>query len=116
MVLKKFGKECEKMTFESFFSKMKTILSGTDISGVQGDFAFQFDITGPGAGTFYVEKKGDKLSIEPYDYHDRDALILCSSETLEKIVTGKLDPVAAFALRKIKIEGNLDKVLVIKPN
>ena len=102
------------MTFDTFFEKVKEVLSKADISGIQEDFAFQIDITGEESGTFYIEKRGQKLSAEPYDYYDRDALITCSAGTLEKIAAGKLDPVAAFALRKIKVEGNLGKVLLLK--
>lgn len=52
--------------------------------------------------------------MEPYDYHDRDARFTCSAETLIKIASGQLDPVAAFTFRKLKIDGSIEKALLLK--
>ena len=102
------------MTFEMIFTKAKDIVSNADVSSIQEDFIFQFHITGAGAGFFYVEKNGEILSVRPCANRRWDALITCSTETLEKLMKGKLDPVVAFALRKIKVEGNLKKLLMLK--
>ena len=52
--------------------------------------------------------------MEPYEYYDRDAIFTCSAETLFKINEGKLDPVLAVTLGKLKVEGNIDKALYLK--
>ena len=69
------------------------------------------NITGEGAGAFYVEVKNGKLSVEPYEYYDRQAIIIMKSKNFLALMDGKLDPVAAFTLGKLKIEGSIDKVL-----
>lgn len=102
------------MTFEAFFAAAKERLSHADVSGIPGRLAFQFDITGEGAGTFYLEVKDGRLSVEPYDYRDRDVCITCTADTLLKIADKKLDPVLAFTLHKLKIDGPLDKSLLLK--
>lgn len=102
------------MTFAEFFAQAKAKMSKADISGISEDLAFQFNITGEEAGVFYVEIKNGRLSIEPYDYHDRDAAITCSADTLTKLMSGKMDPIMAFTLHKIKIDGRLDKALLLK--
>ena len=104
----------EAMTFSDFFAQIQQKLAGLDVSGIQEDFAFQFNITGEEAGVFYVELKNGKLSVEPYAYHDRDAAITCSADTLRKLAEGKLDPILAFTIHKIKVEGRLEKALVLK--
>ena len=91
------------MKFQEFFSLVKGRMADVDVSNIHENVAFQFDITGEEAGTFYVELKNGKLSVEPYEYYDRDAKITCSADTLIQIATGKLDPVAAFTFRKIKV-------------
>ena len=58
--------------------------------------------------------KDGKLSIEPYEYFDRDAMFTCSAETLFKIADGKTDPILAVTLGKLKVEGNIDKALKLK--
>ena len=65
-------------------------------------------------GIFYVEVKDGKLFVEPYEYFDRDALFICSAQTLRDLADGKLDPVLAFTIQKLKVEGNIDKALRFK--
>lgn len=102
------------MTYEQVFEKFKEMFKDTDVSHVQEHLAYQFNITGEGAGAFYAEVKEGKLSIEPYEYHDRDAAFTCSAENLFKIIKGELDPVVAFTFGKLKVDGNIDKALKIK--
>ena len=61
-----------------------------------------------------MEVKEGKLYVEPYEYFDRDAMFIGSAQTFLKIAEGKLDPVLAFTLQKLKVEGNLDKALKLK--
>lgn len=102
------------MTYEEIFKKFKNKFAKTDVSNVQEHLAYQFNIKGEGEGAFYAEVKDGKLYIEPYEYYDRDAMFICTADTLFKIVNGKLDPVLAFTLGKLKVEGNIDKALKIK--
>lgn len=102
------------MTYEEVFEKFKNQFKDTDVSNVKDHLAYQFNITGEGEGSFYAEVKDGKLSIEPYEYYDRDAMFICSADNLFKIVSGELDPVKAFTFGKLKVEGNIDKALKIK--
>ena len=102
------------MTFEDMFAQVKGLLAQADASGIGERLAYQFNITGKAQGTFYLEVKDGALRVEPYDYHDRDALFTCSAETLFKIASGQTDPVAAVFLGKLKVEGSIDKALKLK--
>ena len=51
---------------------------------------------------------------EPYEYYDRDVLFTCTYKTLSKIISGKSDPVAAFTLGKLKVDGSIEKALKLK--
>ena len=102
------------MTYEEMFTKAKALLADADASSSQGHLAYQFNITGEAHGAFYLEVRDGVLSIEPYTYHDRDVLFTCSAETLFKIAAGKTDPVGAVLLGKMKVEGNIDKALMLK--
>ena len=57
---------------------------------------------------------GSYMEMEPYEYYDRDAMFTCSAETLLNIADGKMDPIMAFTLQKLKVEGNFDKALRLK--
>ena len=104
----------EIMTYADMFSKVKGMFMGADVSDIHEHLAYQFNITGEAEGIFYVEVKEGTLYVEPYEYFDRDAMFTCSAETLFKIAEGKTDPVLAFTLGKLKVEGNIDKALRLK--
>ena len=102
------------MTYADMFSKVKGMMMEAAVSTVNEHLAYQFNITGEAEGIFYAEVKEGKLYVEPYEYYDRDAIFICSAETLFKITEGKLDPVLAVTLGKLKVEGNIDKALYLK--
>lgn len=102
------------MTYEELVQQVKGIAEGTDAGKIQGHVAFQFNIEGEGEGAFYLEVKDGKAMVEPYEYYDRDVLVRCTAETLLKIMEGKLDPVMAYTLQKIRVEGDLGKALLLK--
>ena len=102
------------MTYAEVFVAIKEKFMAADTSDIKEHLAYQFNITGEGSGIFYAEVKDGVLSVEPYEYYDRDAMFTCSAETLLKIADGKLDPIMAFTLQKLKVEGNIDKALRLK--
>lgn len=102
------------MTYAEFFAEIKNRFMGADVSGIQEHLAYQFNITGEASGIFYVEVKEGKLYVEPYEYFDRDAMFICSAQTLRELADGRLDPVLAFTLQKLKVEGSIEKALRFK--
>ncbi len=102
------------MTYEELVAEIKKTASKADASKVKDHIAFQFNITGEAAGAFYLEIKDGQVDVQPYEYYDRDVLITSSADNIIKIMNGKLDPVLAFTLQKIKVEGDLGKALVLK--
>lgn len=103
------------MTYADFFYEIKNKFMGTDVSDIHEHLAFQFDIEDEEiGGIFYVEVKNGQLSVEPYEYYDRDAKFISDPDTFMKIAEGKLDPVLAFTIQKLRVEGNIEKALRLK--
>ncbi|MGN0437068.1 MAG: SCP2 sterol-binding domain-containing protein [Lachnospiraceae bacterium] len=103
------------MTYADFFYEIKNKFMGADVSDIHEHLAFQFDIEDEECGgIFYVEVKNGELFVEPYEYFDRDAKFIASPDTFVKISEGKLDPIAAFTMQKLKVEGSIDKALRLK--
>lgn len=104
------------MVFNKYFDKIKKQFQDTDISDIPGFLAIQITLTGTKeeTGTFYIEVKDGKLSIEPYEYNDRNVAITISAADFDKLIKGKLDPVLAFTIGKLKAEGDLGKALELK--
>ena len=102
------------MTYAEFFAEIKSEFMSADVSDIHEHLAYQFNITGAASGIFYVEVKDGQLHVEPYEYYDRDAMFTCSADTLKKLESGKLDPILAVTLQKLKVEGNIDKAVRFK--
>ena len=109
----KFG-GIRNMTYSEYFASVKQTFNGADVSDITEHLAFQFNVTGEASGIFYVEVKEGKLYIEPYEYHDRDAMFIGSAELFTAIMKGEKDPVHEFLCRRLKVEGNIDKALKLK--
>lgn len=99
------------MTYAEYFANVKAEFLDADVSDIKEHLAYQFNIIGEASGIFYVEVKDGNLSVEPYEYYDRDAMFTATAKTFTAIVEGKLDPVFAFTTQKLKVEGNFDKAL-----
>ncbi len=98
------------MTFNDLVEKARTAASKVDPAG--RDFlAVQVNLTGKDGGTFYVEIKNNKISVEPYEYNDRNCAVTMTPADFNKLMDGKLDPVAAFTIGKLKVDGDLGKAL-----
>ena len=94
------------MTYEKIFKEVKKIFDKADAKAFTEQFAFQFNITGEGEGIFYAAYKNGKLSVEPYDYQDRDVIFTADGETLIAVATGKTEPIEAIKAGKLYVDGN----------
>ena len=99
------------MTYEEIFSKSRELILSNDLEGLQGHLAVQVNIIGEGAGIFYIELKNGIVSVEPYEYFDRDCIFIVSGKDFLRMCEGTLNPVAAFTTGKLKVEGSIEKAL-----
>lgn len=102
------------MTFFEAFDEVKRKLITTDVSDYKGHLALQINLTGEGEGKFYVELNNGTLNIEPYEYYDRDVVFTVKTDDFIKLIHGQLDPVFAFTVGKLKIDGDIGKALEIQ--
>ncbi len=99
------------MTYEAIVETVREKFSNVDVSSVPGTLAYQFNVVGKAEGIFYVEIKDGKVNVEPYEYYDRNAIIIMNGTNLIKLINGKLDPVVAFTTGKLKVEGDVGAAL-----
>ena len=98
------------MTFDELLTKVRKIAEKVDVS--DKDFlAVQVNITGKEEGVFYVEVKDHKISVEPYEYNDRNCAVTMNMTNFNKLIDGKLDPILAFTTGKLKVDGDAGKAL-----
>lgn len=96
------------MTYEKIFREVQKNFKKAKISNFTREFAFQFNITGDGEGIFYAAYKNGVLSVEPYDYQDRDVIFTADGKTITDIASGKLEPIDAIKGGKLFVDGNQD--------
>jgi putative sterol carrier protein len=97
------------MSYEEIVNLTKTNLKKTVSKNSVKNTAVEFNICGEGEGAFYIEIKDGKVSLEPYEYYDRDAKIIISANELEKIINREKTPDESFSEGTLTVEGNIDK-------
>lgn len=97
------------MTYEEIVAYTKNKIADVDVSDYKGHLAAQVNITGEGEGAFYVEINDGAAVVEPYEYFNRDVVLIASADVFVAIVDGKKDAVAAYLTGELKVEGSLDK-------
>lgn len=102
------------MTYHELFKYIKERFINADVSGFKSDVSYQFNVRGEGEGAFYAEVKNKVLSIEPYEYYNRDVIFEADSKVLLDIADGKLDPTQAYLAGKLKFSGDTEKAMEFK--
>lgn len=98
------------MTFEQAFLKIKEKFDKADAKGI-ADFAVQVTLTDEDCGgTFYAEVKDGKLSVEPYDYHDNNAVLNISKSALLSLLAGRISLDKAVANGEAYVQGDAGKI------
>lgn len=97
------------MSYEEIINFAKANLKKTVSKNSAENTAVEFNIYGEGEGAFYIEIKDGKVSLEPYEYYDRDAKIIITANELEKIINREKTPDESFSEGSLNVEGNIDK-------
>lgn len=100
------------MTYEQVVAKVQAKYRDVSAADIEGTLAIQVNLVGKSMeGIFYIEAKDGHVNVEPYDYHDNKAVVTVNPSNLLKILDGKLDPVLAFTVGKVQVDGDPGAVL-----
>lgn len=101
------------MKYEELVEKVKEGVKEAKVSKKIGHVAFQFNVEGEAEGAFYLEISDGDISVEPYEYYDRDVIITTTADTIVQMVEGKVKPRAAYAEELLKVYGDADLLEVL---
>ncbi len=101
------------MTIQELVTKAHLALKDQDLAPAGDKLAVQINVTGKDAGIFYIEILNGRLSVEPYDYHDRDFSLTADSAEISRLISGRMNTVNAVAAGKLQIEGSMEKFDVL---
>ena len=77
------------MTYEEIVYKVQKQVIKSKTKADQ-HIAVQFNIVGEGEGAFYIEIDDGRISVQPYEYYDRDAVVYVDAETLFDVLEQKI--------------------------
>ncbi|MCL2694571.1 MAG: SCP2 sterol-binding domain-containing protein [Oscillospiraceae bacterium] len=93
---------------ENILAEIKQKTANFTPGSYNGFLAVQVNLTDIDK-VFYVEVKDGNLTIEPYEYNDRQAKMVLSSANFVKMINGKASGTTLFLTGKLKIEGSIEK-------
>ena len=102
------------MTYENLVKEAKKAVKTVDGKTIKEHLAVEFDIEGKGEGAFYVEFTDKGAEVEPYEYYDHDFRVRTSGDVALKVLSGELNPEEALAAGQLCVEGNTDKIALLK--
>ena len=98
------------MTYEELVAKVKDATKTTRVSKTVGHIAFQFNVEGEGHGAFYLEISDGKSNVEPYEYYDRDLIIVTTADIIVQMLSGTLLPLEAYTNEQLKVYGDVKQL------
>ena len=101
------------MKYEELVENVRNGVKKAKVSKAVGHVAFQFNVEGEAEGAFYLEIADGKINVEPYEYYDRDVIIVTSADVIMQMLEGKLQPMAAYTYDQLKIYGDTDLLNVL---
>ena len=102
------------MTYQEIVEKLQKTYKEAKADKVEGHVAVQFDITGEGGGSLYIEVTDGKVDVQPYQYWNHNARVTLPAEVLMEIADGKTDVESAYNDQRLWIDGDLGAALLLK--
>ncbi len=98
------------MKYEELVEMVRNATKNAIVSKGVGHVAFQFNVEGEAEGAFYLEIDHGKINVEPYEYYDKDVLIVATAEVITQMISGELQPMAAYTKGLIKVYDGLEQL------
>lgn len=101
------------MRYEELVEKVREATKKARASKTVGHVAFQFNVEGEAEGAFYLEIADGKINVEPYEYYDRDVIIVTTAEVIMQMIAGELQPMVAYTNEQLRAYGNVEQLKVL---
>ena len=98
------------MTYEEVVMIAREAYENADARHIFEHIAVQVNVTGEGAGIFYIEVAERAVCVEPYDYYDRDGQLTLSADTVVALARGNIGLQEGLDRGLIQMEGNKEKI------
>ncbi len=100
------------LTVKGIFEKLPDAFQADKAGGV--DVVFQFDISGPKGGSWYVTVKEGTCGVTEGSHSGPTTTIKMGDDDFVKLIAGELNAMNAFTTGRLKVEGDLMKSQLIE--
>ena len=94
------------MMYEELVARVREAMKVVQVSREVGHVAYQFNVEGEGEGYFYVELDDGRVNVMPYEYYDRDLIVVTTAEVILQMLEGKITPRGAYTNGLLKVYGD----------
>lgn len=101
------------MRYEELVENVREATREVKVSRGVGHLAFQFNVEGEAEGAFYLEIADGRINVEPYEYYDRDMIVITSADVIMQMADGKLQPMEAYTNGQLRIHGDIGTLKVL---
>ncbi len=101
-----------RVTVPKVFARIPQAFQTEKAAGV--DVVFQFEISGPEGGSWYVTVKDGSCEVAEGTHMSPTSTIQMADQDFVKLISGELNAMAAFTSGKLKIQGDLMKSQLIE--
>ena len=95
------------MNYEELVENVRNATKTAKVSKLIGHVAFQFNVIGEAEGAFYLEISDGRINVEPYEYYDRDIIIVTSADVIMQMTEGNLLPRVAYTNGQLEVYGDV---------
>ena len=104
------------MTYNEIVLRVREVFEYADARNIFEHIAIQVNITGEGEGIFYIEIAQRQISVEPYDYYDRDGILTVDSKILLDMCDKQYSFRYAYEHGLMLYQGNIRKLMACLNN
>ena len=101
------------MKYEEIVEKVRETTRHKIVSKLLGHIAYQFNVEGEGEGAFYLEIADGKINVEPYEYYDRNLIIVTTADVIIQMAEGEVEPMEAYSNGLLKAYGDVNQLRVL---
>jgi hypothetical protein len=94
-------------------ANVKDAVKNVVVSKTVGHVAFQFNVKGEAEGAFYLEIADGKISVESYEYYDRDIIIETTAAVIMRMLEEDLQPMLAYTNELMEVHGDVEQICVL---
>ena len=104
----------KRYTYTDMVYAIRNVYEYADARNIFEHIAIQINISGEGAGILYMEVADRAVTVEPYDYKDRDGELFADGLTMISLLESGMCFDDAREKGLVRYEGNLKKLKVLR--